>query len=124
MYGTFYKWRRDFFKKVTMVSLLCYRRSFCVNIKASVLVIILYSVECVTNCQLAPICESPLSVTCPYMQGNVTNHGHSIEDFNRYKQGTSQFMCPKKVVKRREICSCRRIFWDAIFSKTSVNNTN
>ena len=27
------------------------------------------------NCQLAPICESPLYVAYPYMQGSVTNHG-------------------------------------------------
>ena len=31
---------------------------------------ILYSVECVTI-----TINSPLSVKCPYMQGNVTNHG-------------------------------------------------
>ena len=36
---------------------------------------------------------------------------------NRYKQGTSQYLRPKKVVKRREICFSRRIFWDATFSK-------
>ena len=57
-----------------MASLLRYRCSFCVNIKTSVLIYCTRVRD--YNCQLAPICESPLYVMCPYMQGNVTNHGH------------------------------------------------